>query len=380
VNPTSTTSYTVSYSLGSCTPATAIGTVTVNPAPTITITPITICSGETTTITATPDQPGGTYLWSTGGTNSSISVNPTLTTNYSVTYSLGACTPATNTGTITVNPAPTVTITPITICSGETEILTATPSELGGTYLWSTGATTQSISVNPTTNTSFSVTYSLGGCTLAIENSTVFVNPAPTIFVNSITICSGETNTLTATASELGGNYSWSTGESTPSISVNPTTLTSYSVTYSLGACTPANATATVTVTPAPAVSISDITICSGASGTLTATPTITGGTYTWSTGGATPSITVNPAIISTYTVTYTLGACTQAVATATVTVSPPPVVSVTAITICSGEMGTLTATPDQLGGTYAWSTGGTNATVSINTTTTTNYSVTYSL
>lgn len=380
VNPTTTTSYSVTYSLGSCTPSISNGTVTVNPAPTVSITPLTICSGETGTLTATPDQVGGTYLWTAGETTATITVNPTTTTTYSVTYSLGACTPAIGNGIVTVNPAPIVTITPITICSGETNTLTVTPDQTGGTYLWSTGATTASISVNPTSNSIYSVTYSLGACTPATATAIVTVNPAPTISINPITICSGETNTLTATPDQLGGSYNWASGETTASISVNPTVSTTYSVTYSLGACTLATATVTVTVTPSPTISISDITICSGGSGILTATPTISGGIYTWSTGQVTSSITVNPINNSNYSVTYTLGSCTQANATATVTVSPAPIVTVASITICSGETGTLIATPNQLGGTYQWSTGGTNASISVNPTTTSNYSITYSL
>lgn len=380
VNPTSTTSYTVSYSLGSCTPATAIGTVTVNPAPTITITPITICSGETTTLTATPDQLGGTYLWSTGGTNSSISVNPTITTNYSVTYSLGACTPATNTGTITVNPAPTVTITPITICSGETNTLTATPDQLGGTFSWATGESTATISVNPTTTTTYSLTYSFGACTPATGSAIVTVNPAPTVSISPITICSGETNTLTATPDQLGGTYSWASGETTSSISINPTSNTTYTVTYSLGSCTPATSSGIVTVNPAPIVTIAPITICEGETGTLLATPDQLGGTYSWSTGATTQTIALNPSATTSYSVTYSLGACTPAIASVTVTVNPAPTVSITPITICSGETGNLTATPDQLGGNYLWSTGSTSQSIAVNPTTTTTYSVTYTV
>jgi hypothetical protein len=54
----------------------------------------------------------------------------------------------TGTGSVTVDPAPIVTITPITICEGETGNLVATPDQLGGTYSWSNGGTTQTIAVN----------------------------------------------------------------------------------------------------------------------------------------------------------------------------------------------------------------------------------------
>jgi hypothetical protein len=49
--------------LGGCTPATGTGTVTVSPAPTVTVNSLTICSGESATLTATPSQTGGTYSW-----------------------------------------------------------------------------------------------------------------------------------------------------------------------------------------------------------------------------------------------------------------------------------------------------------------------------
>jgi len=382
VNPTTTTTYSVTYSLGACTPATANATVTVNPAPLVVLTPITICAGETGNLTATPDQLGGTYLWSTGATTNSISVNPTSSTTYSVTYTLGNCSPSSQNVTVTVNPAPTVSINSITICSGETSSLTATVSESGGNFLWSPGGqTTATITVNPTTNTTYNVTYTLGLCTIGTASSTVQVNPAPTVSINPLTICEGETNTLTATPSEAGGTYLWSPGgQTTASISVNPTINSTYSVVYSLGQCTQANASQTVSVTPAPTVAISSITICSGETGNLSAVPSVSGGTYLWSTGGTSASIAVNPTTTTSYSVTYSLGSCSPVSANATVTVNPAPLVSITPITICSGETGNLTATPDQLGGTYLWSTGATTQSIAVNPTSNTTYSVTYSL
>jgi len=48
----------------------------------------TVCSGSTATIVAIG---GGTYLWSTGETSSSIVVSPTANTSYSVTIMNGSC-------------------------------------------------------------------------------------------------------------------------------------------------------------------------------------------------------------------------------------------------------------------------------------------------
>ena len=322
---------------------------------------------------------GGTYSWSTGETTQNISVNPTSTNTYSVTYSLGACTPATATATVTVNPAPTVSINPITICSGETNNLAALPNQLGGTYLWSNGATSQSISVNPTSTTTFSVTYLLGSCTPAIANAIVTVTPAPSLNVNSITICSGETNTLTATPSIVGGNYSWSSGVNTASYSTNPTITTTYTVTYTLGACTPAIGSGTITVNPTPTITITSPTICSGNSTSIIATPSVNGGTYSWSNGSTTSTINVNPINTTTYSVTYTLNNCTV-IGTTILTVNPTPILTVNSSTICNGETATLTANGSPTGGTYLWSNAQNVNSINVTPSTTSSYNILYSL
>ena len=86
-----------------------------------------ICTGQTTTLTATPSTGGGTYLWTPGNyTTQSINVSPTATVNYSVTYTLfGNST--TSAGTlITVNSTPTLNLAgPTQICSAQTACLTA---------------------------------------------------------------------------------------------------------------------------------------------------------------------------------------------------------------------------------------------------------------
>ena len=70
------------------------------------------------------------------------------------------------------------------ICSGNSTTLTAIG---GGTYLWNTLGTTASIIVNPSSNTSYSVTVSSGAGCNAIAIVTVTVNailPAPTAGIN----------------------------------------------------------------------------------------------------------------------------------------------------------------------------------------------------
>ena len=64
---------------------------------------------------------------------------------------------ATNYATVTVNPNPTVNVTPgkETICKGETHTLTATGAL---TYSWNTSATGSVITVKPTTTIVYTVT------------------------------------------------------------------------------------------------------------------------------------------------------------------------------------------------------------------------------
>ncbi len=132
---------------------------------------VTICEGDTTVLTATG---GSTYLWSTGATTASITVNPTATTTYSVTVSDGTTTDS-DAVIVTVNTSPIADAgSDITINEGDSTTLTATG---GGTYLWSTGATTANITVNPSSTTTYTVTVTQNGCS-STDNVIVTVTPS----------------------------------------------------------------------------------------------------------------------------------------------------------------------------------------------------------
>jgi gliding motility-associated-like protein len=187
--------------------------------------------------------------------------------------------------------------------------------------------------------------------------SCVIVSPTT---VNNATICVGQSATLTANATGA-TSYSWApaTGLSATtgaSVTASPSTTTTYTVT-STGSCGSSTATATVTVNLAASVTVNSATICAGSSATLTATPGTAGGTYSWSPGGATTSsITVTPAVTTSYTCTYTRLGCVGT-ATGTVTVNPRPVITAPAnISVCAGSAvaaQAFTSTP--AGATYAW-------------------------
>jgi len=114
------------------------------------------------------------YLWNTGDTTTSITVTPTITTTYSVIISNGICADTANVQITVGSPVTAMASNDTTICGGQSILLTAS----GGTnYLWSNGATTDSITVSPSSSSSFSVTVSSGSC-FDTATVNVTVNPA----------------------------------------------------------------------------------------------------------------------------------------------------------------------------------------------------------
>lgn len=345
ITVTSSGSYTVTFTdANGCSATSASTTVTVNPTPAIpTITasgPTSFCAGGSVTLTSSAST-GNT--WSTGATTQSITV--TASGSYTVTVSSGSCSSISAATTVTVNPLPaTPTITasgPTTFCSGNSVTLTSS-SATGNT--WSTGATTQSITV--TTSGSYTVTVSNGSCSATSVATTVTVNPTPPVPTISgsgpNSFCAGGSITLTSSAAS--GN-TWSTGATTQSITVS--TSGSYTVTVSNGSCTSTSSPVIITVNPLPPVPVitasGPTTFCAGGSVTLTSS-SATGNT--WSTGATTQSITVSAA--GSYSVTVSNGTCSSTSAAEVVTVNPlPPVPTITTsgpTTFCAGGDVTLTS------------------------------------
>jgi autotransporter-associated beta strand protein len=382
VSPSSTTIYTVTVTDGTTTCANSgNGTVTVNPLPTVSVNSAAICAGGSTTLTATTSASTPSYLWSPGGaTTASITVSPLSTTIYTVTVTDGTTTCANGgSGTVTVNPLPAVSVNSATICAGGSTTLTATTSASTPSYLWSPGAaTTADITVSPASTTTYTVTVTDGTTTCANSSSgTVTVNPLPAVSVNSATMCSGASATLTATTGASSPSYLWSPGAATTaSITVSPASTTTYTVTVTDGATTCANSgSGTVTVNPLPAVSMNSEAICAGGSATLTATTGASSPSYLWSPGGATTaSITVSPASTTTYTVTVTDGTTSCANSgSGIVTVNSAPTADAGPTqTVCAGTPGgtAIGGSPTAIGGTgpytYSWTptTGLSDATV----------------
>ena len=297
--------------------ATKSVTVGLFPNSNFTVTPTTasICLGNSFTFTASTS-PITAYTWTPSGVNTNTATfSPTATTIYSVTgKNKGTACPYVKTVTLTVLPNPTVTISQgLTICQGGTTTASVTG---GGTYLWSTGATNYSTSVNMTGPVTVTVTGSNGCKTIA--TTTVNWNTSVSISPATSTICSGTSTVLTGSGSAT--TYTWMPGNSNSNpITVSPVTTTIYTLSGAKNNCI-GRATSTVYVVPSPTANISgSLTICYNTT-TLTATG---GGTYLWNTGITTPTIAVNTTGVKTVTVTASNG-CTSA-KSVTITQPGPP-------------------------------------------------------
>lgn len=115
-------------------------------APIITSSPNSVCAGQSTQIIASGCS--GTYLWSNGGTGTSITVSPTTTQSYSVICT-STCGTSSSSVNITVNPQPypsqlTYSGT-VSLCPSQRIIVGA--NFCNGTISWSNGQTTNMIEV-----------------------------------------------------------------------------------------------------------------------------------------------------------------------------------------------------------------------------------------
>lgn len=273
-----------------------------------------VCSGAPVTFTDASTNSPTSWNWLMPGATPSVSTvqNPTVTYYTGGVYNVTLT--ATNGGgsssavkTLTVKTTPTVSVNSATICAGQTATLSASG---GTTYLWSNGFTSSSIVVSPTTTTTYTVTGKNGTCQDS-KTTTVTVNPNPTITVNSATICSGQSAVLSANGAI---SYSWNTGATSSSISVNPTSTTTYTVTGNNSFNCTKSATTTVIVNSNPSVSVNtnDATYPGCANGSATIHPS--GGyppyTFAWNPSVSTTSVATNLNGISgggaTYTVTIT--------------------------------------------------------------------------
>jgi hypothetical protein len=352
---------TITYCTG-CT-YTAYTTVNVTPVPVNAGADVSICSGASTTLSAS----GATsYSWlpTTGLSNPSISnpiASPTATTSYTVTGSVGSCT-GTDVVVVTVKPIPAVNSeSNLTYCNGASapaNSFTSTPT--GATYTWTNSNTAIGLGASGSTSLpaftatnsgtspisgTLSVTPTLAGCVGSPLTFTITVNPTPNVVVpSSFSACAGATTSASSfTSGVTGTTYSWTNSNTAiglgasgsgnvPSFAATNSTGSPISgtitVTPTANGCAGTAATYTITVNPSPTVSVSPSapSIAFGGSVGLTASGATS---YSWapafglsSTAIANP--TASPSATTTYTVTGTNSYGCSSTATVTVTVTLP--------------------------------------------------------
>lgn len=186
-----------------------------------------LCNGQSTTLTA--NGAVGTVYWYVNGCGitqigfgNSITVSPTTTTTYFArNYNGSQFSSGCGSTTITVNPTPNVSVTPVsnTICSGTNTQLVSSVSGLPAgspiTYTWtpSTGLTNPSAPspfASPTSTQLYQLSVSSNGCS-NLTSTTISVNPSVG-FVSTVsgnnTIIAGtqETYSITPVAN---ATYQW---------------------------------------------------------------------------------------------------------------------------------------------------------------------------
>ena len=302
-------------------------------------------------------RPVSSYLWSTGGTNTSITVSASNTYTVTLTDANG-CTSSKSVN-IQMHPvAPPVNISGSTnVCAGSTVTLCAsfTSNNSGPySYNWNNGAFNDSC-INVGAGTYTLVLTNSQGCshTSTVHTVTNHALPVPNIQpAGNIFVCNGADTTLCATAGFA--SYLWSNGITTNCITVQAGNY-SVSVTDAFG-CTGTDAvTISNRIAPVPNIQPSgNIFVCNGADTMLCATAGFAN--YLWSNGITTNCITVSAGNYSV-SVTDAFGcAGTDAVTISDRTAPVPNIQPSGTILVCPGGDTTVCALTGFA--SYLWSNG----------------------
>jgi hypothetical protein len=253
----------------------------------------TVCAGSFLTLNA--GNPGATYSWSTLETTQQITIG--LAATYSVEVTSGNGCVGTDEIVVALSTVQQPVISAngsVSFCEGQSVELSAAP---GFIYAWSTGETSQNITVSEESSVQLTIENQFG-CTAVSNVVNVIVSPAPSVVIvanGSTNLCEGNSVTLTATGST--GTYSWSpTNETTSAISVDEAGLYTVTVTDAVSGCsaTSSPTTVNVNVSTEPTIVVNGpLEFCEGGSVTLSVEPAGAFNTFLWNNGPSTGSILV---------------------------------------------------------------------------------------
>lgn len=192
---------------------------------------VSFCYGSPTLVQASSGFVS--YAWTGPQNSTNQNFSPTISGEYVVSAvdALGCI--STDTIQVTVYPVQNAVILSsegTTICTGGSGTMLSVSGAFSS-FNWSTGSTQSVILV--TSGGAYSVSATdANGCS---SNASIFINePEFDISSTSGLICSGGSSTLTASG---GTSYLWSNGATTASISVQPTTTSTYSVQITNNQC-----------------------------------------------------------------------------------------------------------------------------------------------
>ncbi len=308
----------------------------------------TICNGNTLLLDA--GNAGANYLWQDGSTNQTFNVTQTGT--YIVAVSNGGCFVAHDTIIVNVIGSGGSSFSlgnDTTICIGANMILDATNA--GATYVWQDGST------NATFNTSvtglYFVTINVSGCTASDSINVNFATLSTINLGNDTAVCLGQSVLLDVTTT--GASYLWQDNSSNATFNV--LNAGTYSVTITIGNCSPISDNIIITYNSLPSVALgNDTTLCAGQTVLLNAT--LAGATYNWQ--NASVNSTFNVLNAGNYAVTVTDGNGCSNTDNINVTYNNPPIVSLgNDSVLCSGQ--TYLLNVNTAGATYLWQDASTN-------------------
>jgi len=383
--------YAVAVTSAGCTGPAATITLTIHALPLVNATSASnpYCAGTTVNLSGST---ASSYTWSGVGGFTSNQQNPQIINSTTLTTGVYTLTATDANGCVNSDTAKvTVNVTPVigslsananTLCAGQTLQLNATASPASASIQWSGPNGFNSSIANPSIpnigvaqSGTYSVTATIGSCISATSTLNITVNPSPvaTASISSSTACAGSNVSLSGSG---GVTYSWSSSNGYSSSQQN-NTLTNLDASatgiYTLTALNTFGCfdTATVSLSVAPTPSLTSYStnaannaICAGQTVQLNETHTpATGVTIQWNGPGgysSPPQSTVlTPTVSGTYTVTATLGACSNAgLDTVRITVNPSPQATAAASStvVCTGNTITLTGGIIATGNTYNWS------------------------
>ena len=268
-----------------------------------------ICDGEAALIGGINDLGGTyTYLWSTGETSATISVLTAGIYTQEVTSNQGCVSEETVDVDVYSNPTPNIQGT--TVCQGVGVTLTDL-NDKGETtdFIWSTGATTATIS--PTTSGDFTLdVVDIHGCKGTSTTAVTFIAYPIVDLGKDMVICEGD-DKVTFDAGNIGNTITWNSGQTTSTISTDQ--AGEYIVTVSDGGC-PAYDTVVLSVVDLPVSELDQLLAVNPyCFNELETAILLEAGArsdyeYLWGTGETTSAISVDAA--GTYVVEISAGTC----------------------------------------------------------------------